>query len=219
MVTSHRISFVEQAREVASWTPRRHATALRLVRTARAMAADRGFDEFTLDDLAERAGVSRRSLFNYFPSKMDAVLGVPPRSCAAAIDAFAAGGPAGDLLDDAVAVVHTLIADKDMAHEDWVVFRRALDRNSKLTAAAIERFRLVGSELAAMVAAREGVDQDGPRARVLVAMLAAIFEVATTTFETGPPDADLRGIFDEHLAALELLVTAHRDWRAGTHSN
>lgn len=53
----------------------RAATAARIVRSARRLADQHGVDGFTLDDLAEAAGVSRRTLFNYFPTKYDAVLG------------------------------------------------------------------------------------------------------------------------------------------------
>lgn len=47
-----------------------------------------GLAAATVSDIAERAGVSRRTFFNYYPSKEDAVLGlqepqIPPRAIAA----------------------------------------------------------------------------------------------------------------------------------------
>ena len=39
------------------------------------MFADRGFDETTVDDIADALGVSRRTLFRYFASKNDMVWG------------------------------------------------------------------------------------------------------------------------------------------------
>ena len=38
---------------------------------------EHGLDGFTMEQLAERVGVSRRTLFYYFPAKDDAVLGGP----------------------------------------------------------------------------------------------------------------------------------------------
>jgi len=36
-----------------------------------ALFTERGFDETTVDDIAEAAGIGRRTLFRYFPSKYD----------------------------------------------------------------------------------------------------------------------------------------------------
>ena len=44
-------------------------------RTALEMFADRGFEETTVDDIADALGVSRRTLFRYFASKNDMVWG------------------------------------------------------------------------------------------------------------------------------------------------
>ena len=48
-------------------------------RTALQLFATRGFREVTIDDVAEAAGVSARTLFRYFPSKDDFLLGMPRR--------------------------------------------------------------------------------------------------------------------------------------------
>lgn len=40
------------------------------------LVLDRGLAQVTVDEIAERAGVSQRTFFNYFPTKEDAVLGV-----------------------------------------------------------------------------------------------------------------------------------------------
>jgi TetR/AcrR family transcriptional regulator, regulator of mycofactocin system len=44
-------------------------------RTALEMFAERGFEDTTVDDIAEALGVSRRTLFRYFASKNDMVWG------------------------------------------------------------------------------------------------------------------------------------------------
>ena len=45
------------------------ATREALVREALALFSERGFEATTVDEIAARAGVSRRTLFRYFPSK------------------------------------------------------------------------------------------------------------------------------------------------------
>jgi len=44
-----------------------------IIDAAAALAEERGLDGFTVNDLAERAGVSRRTIFNHFASADDAV--------------------------------------------------------------------------------------------------------------------------------------------------
>ncbi len=46
-----------------------------VTRTALEMFAERGFEETTVDDIADALGVSRRTLFRYFASKNDMVWG------------------------------------------------------------------------------------------------------------------------------------------------
>jgi AcrR family transcriptional regulator len=77
---------------------RRVATSDRIIRCALLMADERGFDGFTINEPATAADVTRRTLFNYFPSKAEAVLGAFPAPNGAALKVFRAGGPTGDLL-------------------------------------------------------------------------------------------------------------------------
>lgn len=46
-----------------------------VTRTALELFAERGFEETTVDDIADALGVSRRTLFRYFPSKNDMAWG------------------------------------------------------------------------------------------------------------------------------------------------
>ncbi|GMA24062.1 putative regulatory protein, TetR family [Luteimicrobium album] len=55
---------------------KREATREALATAAFALARDHGLDGFTVDDVARRADVSRRTFFNYFTSKEQAVTAV-----------------------------------------------------------------------------------------------------------------------------------------------
>ncbi|WP_278257802.1 TetR family transcriptional regulator [Nocardioides convexus] len=57
---------------------KRHQTALRLQQCAVRLTVDKGFDGWTIDDLAVAADVSRRTVFNYFDGKAEVVLGPEP---------------------------------------------------------------------------------------------------------------------------------------------
>ena len=70
---------VDESAEKRSRADRRQRMLHRITLTAQRLTDERGLDGFTMDDLAEAVDVSRRTLFNYFPGKVDAVLGPDPR--------------------------------------------------------------------------------------------------------------------------------------------
>ncbi|MEN0024413.1 MAG: helix-turn-helix domain-containing protein [Microbacterium sp.] len=79
---------------------RKRETARALTDAARRLTVEHGFLGFTVEQLCTEAGVSRRTFFNYFESKENAVFGVTavdPRQ-EALERAFV--GADGDLLDD-----------------------------------------------------------------------------------------------------------------------
>src|SRR3954453_19633038 len=76
---------------------KRAATRAAITAAARSLTAERGLNGYTVEEVCERAGISRRTFFNYFPAKEDAILGHPgddiPEELA---QAFVDGGvPAG----------------------------------------------------------------------------------------------------------------------------
>lgn len=52
---------------------KRQATRERIAQAASTLFLKRGFDAVTMDEIAELAGVSRRTLFRYFPTKVELV--------------------------------------------------------------------------------------------------------------------------------------------------
>ena len=75
----------------SAWDRRRKVRMSKLESIALELFAEKGFKDVTVDDIAEMAGSSARTLFRYFPSKEDFLLGYPRRLCAqtaAEIDAL-----------------------------------------------------------------------------------------------------------------------------------
>ena len=85
---------------------------------AHRLTDDRGLDGFTIDDLAAAAEVSRRTLFNYYPCKVDAVLGPAPDLDDEVWATFVAGGPGGDLVEDLIVLSRPLLEAKTLTAEE-----------------------------------------------------------------------------------------------------
>src|SRR3954470_9308752 len=88
----------------------RLAMRTEIAETAFALFLARGFERTTVDEIAEAAGLSRRSFFRYFPSKEDAVFGLLydlGEELAAAVAARPATEPPWTALRAACAVMLT----------------------------------------------------------------------------------------------------------------
>jgi AcrR family transcriptional regulator len=184
---------------------RRRTTEHRISACAQRLTDEHGLEGFTLEDLAEATGVSRRTLFNYFSGKVDAVLGPPPDVAPEALEAFRAGGPRHDLVEDLAVLARTMLTDVP-GREQIALHRRLLRSNPRLLAAAIDRFELVSEHLVAEILTREGPAFDSDRARVAIRLLSALFEVSLDRFLTDAAQRDVADLFTDSLrTARELL--------------
>jgi len=135
---------------------RRERTLAAIVRCARDLCDRHNLDGFTMEDLAKAVGVSRRTLFNYVPGKLDAVLGPDSEPDPAVVETFLAGGPTGDLLVDVKEVVRASLDAGPSDPADLDAARRLLRKDSRLMEAVHERFVDRTRMLSEGIAQREG---------------------------------------------------------------
>ncbi|MDP2775025.1 MAG: TetR family transcriptional regulator [Nocardioides sp.] len=185
---------------------RRLETERRITVCAQQLTDERGLDGFTMDELAEAADVSRRTLFNYFPSKVDAVLGNAPDLPPSVLATFHAGGPHGDLVDDLGELAAVLLSTKTLTREEMELGHRVVTTTPRLIMAAHERFQELTSEFVDVILAREGEDFGEARARLLIRLLVAIFDGCLPA-NSQEPDRPLADVFADSLrTARELLA-------------
>ncbi|MDT9593100.1 TetR family transcriptional regulator [Nocardioides zeae] len=184
---------------------KREETATRIMLAAQQLAADRGLDGFTMDELADAAGVSRRTLFNYFPSKVDACLGPPLGLPEEAVAAFRAGGPTGVLSTDLEHVARAVLTYEQPSRDELLLHRR-LFQIPRLVEASHERFVELAGELQDAMQERDGGQPTDPATALLaVRLLVLVFDTALDASIAGD-DTPLPDLFSRYLATARSLL-------------
>lgn len=158
------------------WEVRRVETTRRLEWCALELTRDRGFDGWTMDDLAAAADVSRRTVFNYFDSKADLVLGPEHELPEETVAAFVAGGPTGRIFDDLVHIASEALQEKGADPELMLLRRDVMRSDPRAIAIAHQRFEVITDDAIEMILQREGEQYGAHRARLLVQLLITIVD-------------------------------------------
>lgn len=187
---------------------KRRQTALRITRCAQALTLEHDLDGFTMEELAGAAAVSRRTLFNYYPGKVDAVLGPVPQISDAARQQFVDGGPTGRLVDDLAVLAHTFLAGGELGldREDLRRMNALITSAPKLLVAVHGRFEEVTVGFTELIGEREGARTDPDRARLLIRLIVTVFDTALTQFLAGD-ERPLPDLFDQTLQSARDLLT------------
>lgn len=134
-----------------STTERTRALRRRVVVEARRATIEHGLHGFTIEQLCETVGVSRRTFFNHFASKDDAVLGIEQGAMAELLAAYADGSlvsthldPLGSVVALAIEQMHVVGLDR----ADEALVRQVFDAEplmvAKFLAAADLQLTAVG---------------------------------------------------------------------------
>ena len=168
-----------------------------IARVALELFAERGYQATTLDDIAEAAEVSTRTIFSYYASKEDILFSDFPAIKAALARALDERPEDKDALDTVRDFI--LSFEKDDLHP-----RRVQVVRSDVTLHGRERARL--SELAEIVAAAIARDlnaaSDDLRPQLVAASLIAAFEAFDKRPDTGHAPEDMAALMDPVFAFL-----------------
>ncbi|MGO2035218.1 MAG: TetR/AcrR family transcriptional regulator [Brevibacterium sp.] len=107
------------------------------------LALEKGFDNVTIEDICDRCGVSRRTFFNYYSTKEEALLGradtVFDDEDQPAIAEFEAGGPEGRLIADLAHLLTSVVRTRLNKREEMHQYHRILKQDPSLMQVQMSR--------------------------------------------------------------------------------
>lgn len=189
-------------------------TRLSISTQARALTAERGLAGFTVEELCATVGISRRTFFNYFPTKLDAVFGHAEDGInAEALEKFMAGRPEGiegispTLLGDLI----ELVLDQLRRDEAQVIgahgFFEAASREPEILAKLVEIGPERMNQFIAQVARREGVPADHPGLVMIVHIIQFTMHQTIQRYMSGTREASLESVFLELMRGTKEIFT------------
>lgn len=189
-------------------------------RAASEIALEGGLGAATIDAVAARAGISRRTFFNYFATKEDAVLGTcAPRVPEAAVERFRTAQE-----DELTRVVHLFVSvvQTALVEETHARRRQLVEAMPELRERVIDLLgeveRLVTDVVQSRVQSRDdgaapdvalGVSGDPAALRALLMLAGTITKHAFSQYQQADVD-DLAPFLDESVAMFRKVVDATR---------
>ncbi len=177
-----------------------------LIDAALALFAAHGFDATTTDQIAERAGVSARTFFRYFPTKESVVFHRDygfMRSFAAAYRAQPAELQDYDALR---ATFVSLATGFDALRARIETYRAAVDSSAVLIGREREHFEDHARTVADAVAHRRGRAEADADGTTLAVVALALYTRALRRWLDGPDSLDLAALIAEEFGRLRGLV-------------
>jgi AcrR family transcriptional regulator len=183
---------------------------------ATALFATRGFDNVKVSEVADRVGVSEKTIYNYFPTKESLVLDTADEAVERMARALRERGPEESLTSAVVRAIKEDMARFDQAPEeltDFVpLFLGMIDSTPALRAAWLELHDRLANVAREELAAQAGIDPRDPEPMVAGRALAGLAEVSlesrTRRIREGLRGEALRRAADDDLErAARLLET------------
>ncbi|MFD3945697.1 TetR family transcriptional regulator [Streptomyces sp. NPDC058579] len=192
-----------------------------LLRVALELFTTQGYEQTTVDEIADAVEVSQRTFFRYFASKEEVAFAVQQTVEERFVQALAERPPEEgplDALRNAVLSAWDSIGEAIMEVVPVELYLRTfqmIESTPSLLATHLRRSMEMEEAIARLVAAREGVDvDDDPRPRIVVAAFSGVMRVTGQLWGRGT-DLSLEGIralTEDYMDHLGPALA--RDWRS-----
>ncbi|MFT5587031.1 MAG: AcrR family transcriptional regulator, partial [Cognaticolwellia sp.] len=140
-----------------------------MIQAATQLFLEQGFESSTMDQVADAAGVSRRTLFRYFPSKVDLVFPEHDRRLSNFEEELALD-PAAPAMTRVQRALLTLVADCEAGSEQLLQQAQIVAGNPALLAAELE----LDSQWEAAMARTLSQDMNSTQARLMAGALSGL---------------------------------------------
>lgn len=187
---------------------RKAETARGLKDAARRLTIERGLSGFTIEELCEEVGVSRRTFFNYFASKENAIMGVPVDADeSGAAERFAAAGSRGfgRLVDDLLELHLDRWAFGGITAEEVHQLFTAFEREPRLLHHMLELASRGERDDIELVERREGLPAGDLRAAAAVQLVGAVLRASAEEFFRSDDGEDFPTLMRQRLDAVRDL--------------
>ncbi len=194
---------------------KRAATRAAISSIARALTAERGLNGYTVEEVCEAAAISRRTFFNYFPTKEDAIIGHADDGIPAdTIDDFVAGGadyPAGEisptLFRDMVRLSLRLAEGMSASEEETRQLIAVVQKEPQLILRIMGVTEQREAQFARDVARREGVSPDHPVVQMAVVLLSTIARKSSIAYFSNGNTRSYPDLLLENISAATLIFS------------
>jgi AcrR family transcriptional regulator len=194
----------------ATPTPRSVSTARvreALIDAALDLFASNGFEATHSDRIAERAGVSPRTFFRYFPTKESVVFHRDDGFMLSFAAAFVEQPLSLGDYDAVRATFVALAAGFDELRQRIETYRTAVDSSPVLIGREQEQQSAHARTIADAVARRHGARVPNTDAQTLAAVSLALYQRALRRWLDGPRAIELATLLDDEFVRLRALVT------------
>jgi AcrR family transcriptional regulator len=194
---------------------KRAATRAAITAVARKLTVERGLNGYTVEEVCELAAISRRTFFNYFPTKEDAILGhVDDEIPQDVIEVFIAGGASSasgeispTLLQDLIGLSLKLSENMAASEEETRQLIGVIKKEPQLMLRIIGATEEREAQFARDVARREGVSPDHPVVQMAVALLGTIARKSSMAYFSDGNTRSYPDLLLENISAASLLFS------------
>ena len=186
---------------MARWAP---GAKTRLQQAAMALFVERGYGAVTVSDIAERAGLTKRSFFNHFADKREVLFADGDEFIATITDHLAQLDPATSALDAALAAL-TYGGESLAVYADGAALRRQIiDSTPELQERNLVKLATLTQAIA------DGLIERGAQPRIAELTAQAAMTVFNTAYDDSidQPDADFADLMSQAHAELIASLTA-----------